>query len=930
MNETFAVKNNKFNNGEISPDLYGDVKHPKYEASLRTCKDWLPIPTGAIKKRPGTLMIDRVKNDLPAILRRFVFSDAQVFTIEFGNLYARFYSGTQYVGNDNLLHSFGSATPYLELVTPWTEAMLPYLKFKQIGDTITVTMGTQLAAFPLGIAPRDIKHTSNAPGPWTIGATATRLPLLSLYTTGSLVNVQAWSVLVPYRMGDMVAQNHVLWVSLQDSNLATPPPAPAPNAALTGLAGNLYWTPAVDASHPAIRVMWAFTMVVQDPFGVTYESSLQEVLAGTGPLSSDRHVPLFINFGGSVWNSDTGTGIGLPAGWTLLMLRVYRTSAKTDAGPFGWLSDVAQSNPLTVTQYIDDGREPDYSIQPPGTNPDPFLVNGADSYPAVVGLIDQRRAFFGGAGLPSGGVVSAAGDLYRFDTGMLPGADTDAFKLLLVSDVLEQIRSFAEMRRGILLTSMGEWTLSGPNGGSVLRSIQDLRPQSRWGTSWLDPLIIGTGLLFNTSKGDQVRDFYPLYGIYSDIWDGQDLTVMSRHFFTDHLLSAWAFQTVPYPVAWVCRDDGVLLSLTYQHAPPSFGQQLTDGVVAWAQHSLGPGSQVRSVCVTPELPGEAVNFVVERAISPGSNPHNTRRFIEKLSSFDPPTRTLPDGGSEYIKIAGAAGDYWLTVRTPDVRLYVGSDCATISDGRNTTSTTMTVGADAGGGASILTASNNVFESLVVVGDYIVIIDNGLVSGKYAEYRCKITGYIDHKTVNVQIETPGITFNTAIYNVNWGYASRTANVPHLQGLLGVETDFANACSVLADGDYDPGATYAGGVVTFTNPTMISVIGFRITADALLLDAVAPNLEIRNKFKGLKRIGFEVANTRDLFVGRDFDSLEQWIQRQASDGSAIPLATGYFEQFVKGGYNKYGRAAIRHSTPFPATITSVLREFHLGDS
>jgi hypothetical protein len=137
-------------------------------------------------------------------------------------------------------------------------------------------------------------------------------------------------------------------------------------------------------------------------------------------------------------------------------------------------------------------------------------------------------------------------------------------------------------------------------------------------------------------------------------------------------------------------------------------------------------------------------------------------------------------------------------------------------------------------------------------------------------------------------------------------------------------------VLADGyQVDPANfTWAGGVVTLDEPAVVVCVGIAYNADVELLDAFHPNKELRNLKKTLVRLGFEVANTRDLYVGRNAANLRQWIQRRVGTSWDFPLDTGYFEELVTGGTDKDGRALIRHHTPLPATLTSVLREYELG--
>lgn len=942
---TFPVPQNKFNNGEISPDLFGDRTHPKYAASLRTCKNWLPIQNGALVKWPGTKFVGHTKGDGIARLIPFVFSDGFAFVLEFGNLYVRFWRLSQYVTTGYALATWGSAAVAYELVTPWTTAMLPYLKFAQVGNTITICYGGQVSGVA-AVAPQDLTRTANANGPWAIGATPMFIPH-TIITRGSAVSIAAWSALTTYKSGDMAAQDHVLWLSIQDSNLNHAPPSPPTvNAATDRLNGNIYWIPAVDTAHPAVGVLWAFTLVIQDPNGITYETGLGEVLAGNGPISSDRRIPLLINVTGFL----TDGGAGLPAGWTPLLYRVYRTTATSTSGPFGWLADVAYTG--TSQPYLDDGREPDFTRQPPQLT-DPFLVNGTDAYPTVPLYLDQRRGFAGGAGLPHGLAFSRDGDFYNWDDMNVPGSDTDSIRLLLASEVLEQVRGWAALARGVGLTGQGEFTISGVNGGALSRSSRSAVRQSKWGSSWLNPIIIGKGLLFNTAKSNQVRDFYPLYGLYNDNWDGQDLSITARHLFDNYTLSDWSFQSVPYPVVRAIRSDGVLVCLTYQHAPPSFGQQLTEGISAWSRRLTGVGyDSYTSTCVVPEPPEDAVYYVVTRVVSGA-----TVRLIERESNavlpfvpaaYAPPVIPASFGvAPNNYSYPGSTG-----VVLPDARYGVFLDASLQFDGHvdpasgNNGHLDSVANPGSTNVADFAQGKQVTFQSTVNSfvntdpGNATITLDPENVYG-LGPVVLKVVGYTNATLVTCEVQDGALTADQMFQwtagrggaDAHWAIGHTTYIVAHLSGyqkdsgLVGG----ARGVWVLADGNQvDPANfTWVAGVLTLAQPATVVCVGIAYNCDAELLDATTNNAEIRNRFKGLKRMGFEVANTRDLYVGKDLNSLTQWIQRQVADKFGnIPLATGYFEQNVMGGFTKYGRASIRHFTPLPATVTSVLREFELG--
>lgn len=915
MNETFPLKQTKFN-GEIDPNLWGDTSNPKYSISMRTCKNWIPSPQGAIVKRPGTRFIAITKNDAasPSRLIPFVFSDGQAFLLEFSNLILRFYQNGQYVGVGGL-----NTGAYYELVTTFTTEMLPYLKFAQVGDTITICYGGQAGGLtPFGVAPQDLLHTPGAIGPWTIGATPLKIPITNV-PVAPVVNISAYNPALVYNVGDQASASNVLWTAIQSGITGAgnaPPAAPALNAAQTGLQGNLWWTPSVDTAHPAVLASWVFTAVVKDLNGVVFETAPSAVTSGTGPRSSDRRIPLLA----------AGLTAGLPAGWTLQFMRLYIAIGQSLL--FGFVQDFAYAG--GTIQVYDTGQAPDYTRQPPkGT--DPFLTAGVHAFPSVVGYLDQRRIFLDRTLDPMTMILSRVGDFYNFDNLNIPGSDTDAFNITLASEVLEQIRSFRALRRGIVLTGQGEWAVAGLTGGQVSRASNDPKRQSKWGASWIDPVVIGTGLLFNTAKSNQVRDLYPLYGLYADIWDGQDLTVTARHLFNYHTVKAWAFQSVPYPVLWIGREDGGWLSLTYQHAPPSFGQQLTEGVVAWAQHSTGSGSdQVEDAAVIPEPPDDALYVIVNRLVNGARH-----RYIERMSSpipgpspyqpgvADPrygrylDSRVNYDGHNDMLGLPAAVASFD-SVANPgsvnpadyvigkQIKIQVNSNIFVASDA-----------AAPYGSAFVFDAENTL----------------GLGSVK-----AHVVGYVDAQHVIAELDTTCTVAQISLWEdaggaAVWAIAKGQLTAAHLSGYALDSSDVAGARGVhaLVDGDAQLPAVWAGGVASFLTPGVVITLGIAYNADGLLLDAFHPSAELRNKFGNVLRIGMEISGTRDMWVGKDFDNLVQMEQRQVSDEyNVMGLQTGYFETPIYGEFNKTKRAAFRHFLPLPAIVTSVLREMKLGDS
>lgn len=956
MDATIAIKQNKFSNGMISKHLYGDVSHPKYASSLRNCLNWIPIPQGALVKRPGFKFVAPVKDSSYAPrLVPFFFSDGQTFVLEVGNLYIRFYQRSKYVGVDGNLHAYGDGYGggYYEVVTPFTTAMLPYLKFSQVGDVVTFTYGGQGSA--VAVAPRDLRHTSGALTPWTIGATPLKIPTGVVTWPGAPLDAVPGFQYTGAGTGPLwakgerayyadaaVPSNLVEWICIQDNTQGQtrgPPGVPGQaavglNAGGVALQGNLWWMPAVDLSHPAIKSTWVQTAVVQEnATGVVYESQPSPTLVIDSSLANDRQRPIIPRVA------------TLAGGYTLLFNRFYRGTA---GGTFGWVNDVSPgslsnyANNAANSVWLDDGRAPDYTRQPPQAT-DPFLVNGVDSYPAVIGYLDQRRLWAASKLLPSSLFLSRAGDLYNYDgttTRLVPGADTDGMLVTLASEVLEQVRSFVPMRRGLLLTAQGEWAIAGQGGGPVSRNSLDVKRQSRWGSSWLNPIIIGTGVLYNTAKSNMVRDLYPLYGLYADIWDGQDLSVMARDLLDLHTLTDWSYQSTPYSTIWMVRDDGILLSLTYQHAPPSFGQQLTEGIVAWAQHSTGLTDDFESVCCVPEPPEDAVYCGTRRTVNGA-----TVRYIERMNS--PILQASPyTGGVPDVRYAGFV-DAFTSYDGHNDQLGIPAATATIDSVANPGSANPAdyaigslVKVTIGGGAPFAAsdAANPFGSSFVFDPEDLLALAHAVDANgvAYGAPQGRIVGFTSTSVVSVELAAPMSQAQVTAWRAGqtkWAIGKGQVSATYLLGvpLDSNDANLARGVICLADGDVQPIAAWQAGVAYLNTPAVVIQLGLSYNADVELLDLYLSSMEIRNKFKNVVRMGFEVANTRDMWGGKDLTHLTQLQERNVLDAYAtMGLHTGYFELFVTGGSGKSGAAAVRHYQPLPATISAVLREISLGGS
>jgi hypothetical protein len=83
---------NSFNAGEWSPQMFGRTDLAKYVAAARKIQNWQIIPQGGLLRRSGSRFIRHIKDEAKkAKMQRFVFSDEQAYSFEFGDFYLRIY-----------------------------------------------------------------------------------------------------------------------------------------------------------------------------------------------------------------------------------------------------------------------------------------------------------------------------------------------------------------------------------------------------------------------------------------------------------------------------------------------------------------------------------------------------------------------------------------------------------------------------------------------------------------------------------------------------------------------------------------------------------------------------------------------------------------------------------------------------------------------
>lgn len=238
--------------------------------------------------------------------------------------------------------------------------------------------------------------------------------------------------------------------------------------------------------------------------------------------------------------------------------------------------------------------------------------------PSVPQFDNQRLVLAGPTGSPQQFNMSKPGNYYNHDV-TNPIQPDDAIQGVLVSGILNEIRSMISMQSGlIVLSNKAAWQIYGSQPGVAPSAIDiTAKPQAYNGASHVPPIVANNDILYVQSKGNSVRNLS--YNFYTNIFTGTDISVLSSHLFFSYEIDEWAWAEEPFKIVWAVRGDGVMLSLTFLKE-----QEL----IGWTQHNTD--GLFKSVCVVTEDTAngfvDALYMVVERTIN-----GNTVKYIERMA-----------------------------------------------------------------------------------------------------------------------------------------------------------------------------------------------------------------------------------------------------------------------------------------------------------
>lgn len=899
-----------FSRGEIAPHAQGRVDLAAFQNGLGKLRNFLVKVTGGTFNRPGTSYVCELFDSTQrGRLIPFQFSTTQGYALVFEDELMRVVKD----GGQVLFSSGPNIGDPFEVVSPYTAAQLPNVKYTQLNDVMTLVHGSVIQK-QLSRTAHDAWTFTNfaaVEGPFqdiavdrTVGVTAVGASFL----VGATVTIHSSdAIFAAANVGQLFYMEQknfgVPWevakaVTAGDVRRSEGRYYEALNSATTGTLRPTGQTPGDVESDGAVN--WEY---IHSGYGIVRIATFVDANTVTATvmlrLPAEVTGPELTITGaadnGSGLIRITSNGHGYANNDTVL---IYDVGGTVEANGL-WIVVGQTANTFDLkgsvfaTTYTSGGK-----AVKSGTYKYAFGAWGGDQgYPDAVTYFQQRQWF----AILNRLDFSAINAFTMFGKST-PLADDDAGSMRLVSNQVNAVRHLVGLKKLIAFTAGGKFVIPDPDQDTqiITPSQRSASDDPGVGSSDVRPVSVKDAIIYAVDKGQAVEDVAYQFGQNS--WSGNELSVLSSHLLEGHEIVAQAYQHTPFRAVWIVRDDGVLLTLIYlkEHQVAAWAWQDTEGLF-------------EDVCVVSEPPEDAVYFIVNRTIE-----GVTKRYVERLHS------------RMYSDIVDA----------------IFLDSSLTYDGRNTGATTMTLTSSGAtyeydSGEVFTLSSSASFFMPGHVNDEIHFKDFTVGEDEYGQpievltglvLRAKIVEYLNATQARVTLNRDCPVVLQATARTEWGLAQQAfSGLDHLEGKnVGVFADGFVVANPNNDA-YDV-ITVEAGAVSLDRCYVVVHIGLSYNSDFQTLDMNVLGQEtIRDKQKIVNAVTLLCEESRGIFAGPTFDDddLIEYPQRNEENyDEPVSLLTGQAEVHIKAKWGVGGRVCVRQKDPIPLSILAAIPQVTIG--
>lgn len=603
------------------------------------------------------------------------------------------------------------------------------------------------------------------------------------------------------------------------------------------------------------------------------------------------------------------------------------------------------------------------------------------TYPGVVAYFQQRRVYAYTLNQPDTYFASQPGAFTNFDR-RIPTIDSDAFDGTPWSVQVNGIQFMVPTAGGlVVLTGLEAYFLTGQGGSAfspapVTPSSQSAVPQGFNGcAASVPPVRIYQDVLYVQAKGSKYRNFS--FNMNQNTYTGEDITQNSAHLFDGYTITEHAWCEEPYRLLWARRNDGVMLSVTWDKS---------EKVCGWSRHDTF--GTFESVCSVTEPPVDALYMAAQRRIGV-----NTAYVIERMN--DRLWNTVEDAwcvdcGFAYAQetpnailtatSAIGVGQIISALNLVGGSRYVNPTVTIVDDNGQGPGTGATATATHAGG--IITAINISNPGIGYVNPHFVITDSaGSEGGSGASADVGISQQVQFTASAAVFTNPadvgrvirmggGVAIITIVNSPTlvtaqmltpisdlipnsggtpkpagpgeWTLSTQTQTVGGLWPLVGATV------VGIADGiPFSPRVVSATGTITLDRNASQITVGFAFLPQlqSVYLEAGEPTVQGQRKKVAAATARVQASGPFTIGSNQPDGSVQsppavvvEWQNMTDAPNLAItpyttltqPLYTGDVRIPVQGGFQKPGQVAVEQPNPLPLEILAFIPEVLSGDN
>jgi len=847
--------------GELSPRLSGRTDLQKYFQGCETLENFLIHPHGGATRRPGTRFVAEVKtSSLETRLVPFQFNVTQAYVLEFGNNYFRIYKDGGQVTS-------GSPATAVEVTTTYATADLATLKFAQSGDVMYVVHPDK----PV----RKIARTSHTA--WTItDVDFKRGPFLDANTTDTTLTASGRTGSVTVTASAVTGING--GSGFESTDVGRLIKLHHGYAKITAITSTTVCTAAVQEND-----------VFDSELEPTYTSSTISFAEGdpssTGLEHNDRIVDSNKNWidEGFKDNQEITVSGASTSGNNKSYLIVKATEDTLLLAPSDDVTDESASASITVVGKLVADDEWALGAFSPRTG-----------YPRAVAFYEQRLTFAGTDEQPQTVYFSVSGDFENFTAGT---DDDSALVYTLGSNQVNVIRFLSSSRSLLVGTSGGEFVVraGGADEPITPKNVQ-IKQQSAFGSANVQPLQCGNAVLFLQRASRKIREL--VYDFDTDGYIAPDLSILAEHA-TEGGVKEMAYGQEPDSVAWMVRNDGVLLGMTYRR---------DEQVVAWHRHVIGGVSGTATVTIT-DYANVAVGSTVDLKKSDGTTVTFTS---EAVGASDPSTalnwRPVTNNNTSATKLQTAINAH------ADFTATVSTNVVTIIETARAGTGYLTVATSDDTRLAATSQSHALVESIATIPgtseDEVWLIVNRTINGATKRY----VEYLKSFDFGSDVEDA--------FFVDSGLTYSGTSASSLSGLSHLE---AENISINGNGATHSKKAVSSGAVTLDRSVTKAHAGlpFDSTMQTMRIEAGATDGSAQGKIKRIDEVNLRLYRSVNALVGNSLTNLDRIPFRSGADemDEPIPLFTGDKEIDMPAGYDQDGYIFVRQDLPLPMTVIGI---------